>query len=51
MNDNNIYDYQDKSQLYRAWEKYYDHVSYKKKLGLVLNRVRIGKFPKEKGEK
>lgn len=35
----------DKSKLFRAWEKHYEHLSYNKKLKMVHKKVRIGKMP------
>lgn len=40
----------DKSKLFRAWEKYYDGLSYNKKLKKVHERVRKGKFPNPSGK-
>jgi hypothetical protein len=48
MGNNDVYDYTDKSDLYRAWENYYNRIGlgYNKRLKMVFRRVRIGKFPK-----
>lgn len=35
----------DKSRLYEAWNKYYAHLSYNKRLKIVYNKVLKGKMP------
>jgi hypothetical protein len=44
---NSIYDQEDKSQLYKAWTKYYTDLglSYNKITKKVLQRVRTNKMP------
>ena len=42
-----LYCYNDKSSLFRAWEKYYDRMglAHNKRNKKVIERVQKGKFP------
>jgi hypothetical protein len=43
FNDND-----DRSALYKAWRKYYSHLSFTKQLTVVERKVRKGKMPSPK---